>query len=88
MFACLPALAKACLDDLPRCYRTGEGLPYDAYHTDITCGTCRELGVWVRHHLVGKVSGLPGLKEQLVQVRVWRAGAWGGLLRGGGVLRG
>lgn len=67
MFACLPALAKACLDDLPRCYRTGEGLPYDAYHADITCGTCRELGVWVRHHLVRKASGLPGLEEQLVQ---------------------
>jgi hypothetical protein len=50
---------------LERCFREGGGIAYDEYEENVTCGTCRELGVWMRHKLVDSLRTIPGLDEKL-----------------------
>lgn len=52
-------------DWLLKCFKTGDGLPYDAHGVGCATGVKRELGVWTRHFLLERVSSLPGLRPRL-----------------------
>lgn len=64
-FAAMPGLARTADEQLPDLFRTGGGISYNQVEHSLTCGTCRELAVWVRHALVPSLCSLPGMKEQL-----------------------
>ena len=46
-------------------FKTGVGLRYDEYGSELAVGVSRELDVWVRHCLVEKFCLIRGLKEKL-----------------------
>ncbi|PSC69388.1 SAM-dependent methyltransferase [Micractinium conductrix] len=64
-FEVVPGLAATAANRLPELFKKGGGIGYDQVERGVTCGTCRELGVWVRHHLVPHLRSLPGLAQQL-----------------------
>lgn len=42
-FEALPSLTQIATDELPKIFRSGEGLNYDIGGTGLACGVCREL---------------------------------------------
>lgn len=69
----LPGLSAAADKRLPGLFKSGGGLDYDAYDEHTNCGVCRELGVWVRHFLVDRLTSFPGLRAKLESVgAAWR----------------
>ncbi|KAI3425076.1 hypothetical protein D9Q98_008454 [Chlorella vulgaris] len=64
-FMAIPGLAKTADEKLPACFKDGTGISYAELDQGLTCGVCRELGVWMRHALVPSLKSLPGLEEKL-----------------------
>lgn len=64
-FSALSGFNEIAAKRLPEAYRTGEGLPYDAFGDSVACGVCRELGTWLRHCLVDRLCSIPGVKAKL-----------------------
>lgn len=65
MFSQLPVLLGV-LDRLRESFRTGQGLPYDAFGPEGARGIERGFAPWLRHFLVPAVIGaVPGLRERL-----------------------
>lgn len=67
-FAMLPGLSATAYERLPGLFKSGGGLDYDAFDEHTNCGVCRELGVWVRHFLIDRLSAVPGLRPKLEAV--------------------
>lgn len=64
-FTAVPGLARTADERLPGLFRSGGGISYDEVEHSVTCGVCRELGVWVRHALVPSLRSLQGMAEKL-----------------------
>lgn len=64
-FMAVPGLAKMADERLPTCFKDGSGISYNEIDPSVTCGTCRELGVWLRHSLVPSLRGMPGMEAKL-----------------------
>jgi SAM-dependent methyltransferase len=65
MFSQLPALLGV-LEPLQEAFRSGVGLPYDAFGPEGARGIERGFAPWLRHFLVPAVIGaVPGLRERL-----------------------
>ncbi|KAL4447828.1 hypothetical protein ABPG75_005047 [Micractinium tetrahymenae] len=64
-FTAVPGLARTADERLPGLFKSGGGISYDEVEHGVTCGVCRELGVWVRHALVPNLRALPGMEEKL-----------------------
>lgn len=65
VFSCIPAMSRMVESRLVDCFKSGAGISYDEIEPAVTCGVCRELGVWARHALVPSLCLLPGMREQL-----------------------
>jgi SAM-dependent methyltransferase len=63
----LPDFNRIAQHELPRIFKTGEGLEYDQLGDQTACGVCRELGVWLRHALVPSIKTMPSVAEKLEQ---------------------
>lgn len=64
-FVAVPGLARIADERLPALFKSGGGISYNEVEHGVTCGVCRELGVWVRHALVPSLRALPGMAEKL-----------------------